>query len=123
MPVLAVLTALRLACGACTYLPSSTERQVKIADIAGIYEYQYNGRTVTIHLEADGTFEIENSTRRAGHGTWYVDGADIVLNYDEPRPDTIREWYVSESFGKLEIVGGEADPDLWYFMRKVTAAP
>jgi hypothetical protein len=86
-------------------------------DLAGTYTYKYRDRTVTVYLNADGTFEILGSPSFSGTGVWKIDeGAEIVLVYQEPRSGVLTPgWYVTGGvlWGGFSIIGGEGDPDTW----------
>lgn len=60
-----------------------------------------------------------NSPKLAGEGKWFLDGSKLVFIYDGKDIEFTPGWYVSESFGKLEIMGGEGDADNWYFFKKI----
>lgn len=116
---LVVITALILACGGCSLMPDPTSRTVTPADIAGIYTYVTDdGNVVTVHFNADGTIEIENSAQYSGSGTWTLDGAEISFHINGRV--FVSGWYVTDTEdGGFAILGGEGDPDGWDAMHRV----
>lgn len=101
----------------CAWWPPPASSEVTPAELAGTYTYQYEGRTVTVHLNTDSTFEIVGSPSFTGRGTWNINQeAEVVLAYQEPATYTaIPGWYVTGGVlgGGYSIIGGEGDPDTW----------
>ncbi len=116
---LLVMTVLILACAGCSYLPDPTTRTVTPADIAGTYTYVTDDdNVVTVHFNADGTIEIENSAQYSDSGTWTLDGAEI--SFDIKDRVLASGWYVTDTEdGGFAIMGGEGDPDGWEGMQRV----
>jgi len=97
------------------------------ADLAGTYTYKYEGETVTVYLNADGTFKIVNSPSLSGTGTWEIgEEAAIILKYQEPHTGVVNPgWYVTGGVlgGGFSIIGGEGDPDTWNGLIRVPPTP
>ncbi len=104
---------------ACGWLPDPTTRSVTLADLAGRYTYTVGEQTVTVQLNADGTFEIANSpTLTCSQGTWELNQAEITLEC--PGKYLVSGWYVTDGAeGAFAILGGEGDPDTWDGLQRV----
>lgn len=116
-PIVTAILSIACLCHSCVLWPPPTSSEITPADLAGTYIYKYEGKTITVLLNADGTFEIVGSPSFSGTGTWEVDEeAKIVLKYQEPSAYTvIPGWYVTGGIlgGGFSIIGGEGDPDTW----------
>ena len=118
-----MLVNLACLCHGCVWWPSATSSKATLADLAGTYTYEYENRTVTVHFNADATFEIVDSPSLSGTGTWEIsEEAEIVLKYQEPSVYVANPgWYVTGGIlgGGFSIIGGEGDPDTWNGLTRV----
>jgi hypothetical protein len=113
-----LLAMLSMACGILPWMPSPTSRPVTMADGAGRWTYGYQDHMVTVHLNADGTFIIENSPSQSGAGIWSLVGPDIEFAYDDG--GRMWGWYIIDRRdGDFAIMGGEGDPDGWGVLARV----
>lgn len=99
-------------------MPRPTSRPVTMEDVAGRWAYGYQEHDVMVHLNADGSFIIENSPSWSGAGTWSIVGTDLELVYDHGL--TYLGWYIIDGRGSdFAIVGGDGDPDGWGILGRV----
>lgn len=99
-------------------MPRPTSRPVTMEDVAGRWTYGYQEHDVMVHLNADGSFVIENSPSWSGAGTWSIDGTDLKFVYDHGL--TVFGWYIIDGRGNdFTILGGDGDPDGWGILDRV----
>jgi hypothetical protein len=72
-----------------------------MADMAGTYDYTYNGKATTSVIKADGTYEDSQDGKSIEKGTWAMKDGNVCFQDDKTSPEQCWKTTEPDAGGKF----------------------